>query len=195
MFRGNKPVLILPAILMIVMFIGGYQFLQGSEAVTNEELQDLIEVQLEANQANGDLQVRANWDWTIMPAEGLYGEDYIGITLMDQTMGEARTDLEFVEAKVELLYGDQVIEEAEGTIVENGIIFAFSNKMDENVTYGNLGRVRVTVEGEELQPEDVRLHLLHTWVEHTPLDKEDASFASPTFGNATNVPYWIISYP
>ncbi|TWI57833.1 hypothetical protein [Halalkalibacter nanhaiisediminis] len=195
MFRGNKPVLILPAILMIVMFIGGYQFLQGSEAATNEELQEVIDIQLEANRANDDLRIRANWDWTIMPAEGLYGEDYIGIALIDQDTGEARTDLEFVDSRIEVLFGDQVIEEAEGTVVDNGIIFAFSNKMDENVTYGNLGRVEVTVGGEELQADDVQLHFLHTWTEHSPLDKEDATFAQPTFGNAANVPYWITTRP
>lgn len=193
MFRGNKPVLILPAILMLVMFIGGYQFLQESETITNEELQEVIDLQVEAKETDKDLQVKANWDWTMMPTEGFYGEDYIGVTLIDEETGEARTDLEFEESKVELLSADQVIEESEGTVVENGIIFSFSNKMVEHESYGNLGKVRVTVKGEEIRPEAVRIYLLHTWVEHSPLAKEDATFTNPVFTGAANVPYWIVS--
>ncbi|WP_332632091.1 hypothetical protein [Halalkalibacter flavus] len=190
MFRGNKPVLILPAILAVVMLFGGYQFLQGSEAITNEELQDVIELELETTKTEQGVEIAANWDWTVMPAEGLYGEDYIGIVIMERETMTPRTDIEVEKALLELLYADRTIEQSEGTVVENGIIFPFSNKLVEHESYGNVGRLRVNVTGEEIESEDVVLTFLHTWTEHAPLEKTDALLSSPTFTGAANVPHW-----
>ncbi len=126
-----------------------------------------------------------------MPVEGLYGEDYLSIYVLDQSTGIARTDVEMEEGLVQLLHADQVIEEDTGTFVDNGIIFTFSNKLVDHESYGNLGQVRVKVEGLNLNPNDVKVQLLHTWTEHSPLELEDATFASPSFSGAANVPYWI----
>ncbi|MFC0558119.1 hypothetical protein ACFFH4_03530 [Halalkalibacter alkalisediminis] len=62
MFSGNKLVLILPGILMVVMLIGGYQFLQGSEEVTNEQLQELVDSQVNIIEVESGLQVEVAWD-------------------------------------------------------------------------------------------------------------------------------------
>ncbi|WP_227934999.1 hypothetical protein [Alkalihalobacillus deserti] len=191
MFGGNKPVLILPGILMLVMLIGGYQFLQNSETITNEDLQTILNSQVNITEIESGLQIEAGWDWTVMPAEGLYGEDYIGIYVLDSSTGEVRTDVDIKDGLVELLYSEHVIEESVGTTVENGVIFAFSNKLVDHESYGNLGQVKVKIEGADLNVDDVKVQLLHTWTEHSPLEKEDATFSSPVFTGATNVPYWI----
>ncbi|NEU30751.1 hypothetical protein GN156_08170 [bacterium LRH843] len=193
MFRGNKPVLILPAILMIIMFIGGYQFLQTTGTTTNEDLKEVMELDLATTKVKDELQIEVNWDWTVMPAEGFYGTDYVGIAFIDKETGEILHDAQFEESKLELLYADRVIEESVGTVVQNGIIFEFSNKLVEQESYGNLGRAIVTVRGKDVKPEDVQVHYLHTLVEHSPLVKEDATFQTPNFSNATNVPYWILT--
>ncbi|MFC0473543.1 hypothetical protein ACFFHM_24305 [Halalkalibacter kiskunsagensis] len=193
MFRGNKPVLILPAILMVLMLLGGYHFLQESESVTNEDLQNIIEVQVSTNTTRQGLDIEANWDWTVMPVEGLYGEDYIGISVINRETGQVRTDIEIENGILELLYANQVIEQTEGTVVENGIIFAFSNQLIEHESYGNIGRVGASIIGEGLEKDDIIVTLLHTWSDHTPLEMEDARFSSPTFTGAANVPHWIVS--
>lgn len=194
MFRGNKPVLILPGILMVVMILGGYHFLQQEEMITNEQLPEVMEMEVDKTPTDDGVRVEANWDWTTMPEEGMYGEDYIGITVTDPATGKPRYDLSFAEGLLELRYGDQVIEEAEGVAVDNGIIFAFPNKVEENMSYGNLGSVSVEVLGAGIEPEHIELHFLHTWVEHSPLVKEDAAFTEPVFDGAANVPYWVTSY-
>ncbi|KHF41816.1 hypothetical protein [Halalkalibacter okhensis] len=192
MFRGNKLVLILPAILAIVMLIGGYHFLESSEAITNEELQDVIELDLNTNKTAHGMKVTANWDWTVMPAEGLYGEDYIGIVIMERDTMTPRTDIEVEGAVLELLYADRTIEQSEGTMVENGIIFPFSNKIEEHESFGNVGRLQVEIFGEDIEGGDVFLTLIHTWTEHAPLEMTDASLSSPTFTGAANVPHWSL---
>ncbi|MDT8861713.1 hypothetical protein N0O92_15960 [Alkalihalobacillus sp. MEB130] len=190
MFRGNKPVLILPAILAVIMIIGGYQFLQGSEAITNEELQNVIDFQLDTRETDQGIEITANWDWTVMPAEGLYGEDYIGVVVMEKNTMTPRTDIVVEQGQLELLYADRTIEETKGTVVENGIIFPFSNKLVEHESYGNVGRLKVNLAGEDIEGEDVILTLIHTWTDHAPLEKTDASLSSPTFTGAANVPHW-----
>jgi hypothetical protein len=194
MFRGNKPVLILPGILMVLMLVGGYQFLQGSESITNEELQNVVDYQVEIKEMDNGLHINARWDWTKMPVEGLYGEDYIGLYVIDQDLEEARSDIKIEEAVLQLLYSDRVIEESAGVPVQNGVIFAFSNKLVEHESYGNLGQVKVKMIGDELSSEDVRIQLLHTWTDHTSLEKDDATLAVPSFPGAANVPYWIKTF-
>jgi len=189
MFQGNKLVLILPGILMLVMLVGGYQFLQGSEAITNEELKDMVEYEAEIQETESGLYIDANWDWTIMPIEGLYGEDYLSVYFMDGD--KVRTDVVIEKAELQLLHSDQIIEVQTGEKVANGVIFSFSNKIVEHESFGNLGQLQVVVSGTDLTENDVRIQLLHTWTEHAPLEKEDATFSAPTFTNAANVPYWI----
>ncbi|WP_332691104.1 hypothetical protein [Halalkalibacter lacteus] len=194
MFRGNKPVLILPAILMVLMLLGGYHFLQESEAITNEDLQKRIEFQVSGNKTEEGMDVEANWDWTVMPVEGLYGEDYIGVSVIDRETGQVRTDIEIENGTVELFYANRIIEQSEGIVVDNGIIFAFPNQLIEHESYGNIGRVEARIVGENLDKDDIIVNLLHTWSDHSPLEMEDAAFSSPTFTEAANVPYWIVSY-
>ncbi|GAE24783.1 hypothetical protein JCM9140_735 [Halalkalibacter wakoensis JCM 9140] len=191
MFRGNKPVLILPAILAIIMILGGYHFLQGSETITNEELQDVMEFELDYTQTEKGIKLTGEWDWTIMPQEGLYGEDYIGIVVMDQETGVPRTDVD-LQGSLELLYAGQPIEQTDGTTVDNGLIFSFSNKLVEHESFGNIGQFEVLFDGEGIDKEDIIVTLLHTWTEHAPLDKTDALLVEPTFIGAANVPYWTV---
>jgi hypothetical protein len=194
MFRGNKLVLILPAILIVLMLLGGYHFLKESESITNEDLQNKIEFKLNTNKTMEGLDVEVNWDWTVMPSEGLYGEDYLGISVIDKETGQARTDIEFEKGIVELLYAERIIEQSEGAVVENGMIFAFSNQLVEHESYGNVGRVKASLVGDRLEEVDIVVKLLHTWSDHSPLEVEDATFPSPTFTGAANVPHWIVSY-
>ncbi len=193
MFRGNKPVLILPGILMIVMFIGGYTFLHKSETMTNEQLQRAVDIDVETFSREDGLQIEINWDWTTMPSDGVSGDDYLGVALIDKTSNEARTNLDFTDATLQLIHGGEVIKEVEGRQVENGLIFAFPNKMIDYTSYGNVGAASVIVKGEELDQELVRVQLLHTWTEHGGLKQEDALFKAPSFQDGTTVPYWIIS--
>ncbi|ARK29402.1 hypothetical protein BkAM31D_05795 [Halalkalibacter krulwichiae] len=194
MFRGNKPVLILPGILMLIMFVGGYQFLNGSDPITNEELQNVMSTDVDVAETVEGLQIKASWDWTVMPVEGLYGEDYIGIYVVDPATEAVRTDIEIEDAHLELHYSDTVIENDEGVIVDNGVIFAFSNKLVEHESFGNLGQVSAKIKGDHLSVSDIRIHLLHTWTEHAPLEKVDATFQDPNFTGAANVPHWIRTF-
>lgn len=195
MFQGNKPVLILPAILMVVMFIGGYMFLKQTNAVTNEDLQHVVE--LEANRVEtGDdtLRIDVHWDWTTMPSEGLDGYGYIGVALMDKENKVLREDVNVLQADLELAYGGgEIMREIEGTNVDNGVIFAFKNEVIDNRSYGNIGRATVVIEGEDIDNTLVRVHYLHTWTDEGKLVLEDALFQNPTFEGNRDVPYWVIS--
>ncbi|MDV2683201.1 hypothetical protein RYX56_02320 [Alkalihalophilus lindianensis] len=192
MFNGNKLVLILPAILMALMFWGGYHFLGENEALTHEQLEEEIEINVVASERGEDWLVKVNWDWTAMPEGGLYGDDYVSITVLDES-GKAREDVSLTQSELELIYADEIIYQTEGETVTNGVIFAYPNQFDEHKSYGNLGQAVIRVNGENIQQEDISVQMLHTWINHSPLTKEDAQLTNPDFSGAINVPYWLVS--
>lgn len=188
MLNSNKTVLVLPLLLMLIMFIGGYFFLSGTEEITNEQLQEKIELEATYYISDSTIFINGEWNWSVMPAEGLYGDDYIGVPFQ-HTDG----NVELV-ATLELTYGDQVIEQIEGIHVDNGIIFPFPNHMIEQVSYGNSGRFAVELKySDDVDVDELSVHYLHTWTNHAPLMMEDATFQSPMFGEALDVPHWVLS--
>ncbi|WP_100406825.1 hypothetical protein [Bacillus solitudinis] len=181
MFRDNKIVLLLPAILMVVMVFGGYYYLNNTDVVTNEELEQFAKLDSSIQETENGWEITAEWDWTMMPTDGLYGEDYLGIHL-----GE---NIEVVSSTLKLYHADGIVLENEGAIVENGVIFSFPNEIIENEVLGNRGTAVVKV---EKMPSNASIHLLHTWTAHSPLEKNEASLSNPLFGEAKNVPYWTL---
>ncbi|WP_088102450.1 hypothetical protein [Halalkalibacter urbisdiaboli] len=191
MFHSNKLVLILPGILVGLMVFGGYYFLNHTETVTNEEMKEFVELSLDAHPVKEGLKVVSEWDWTVMPEDGIYGEDYLGFAIEGGTL---QTNAEFIEAHLEVYHASEIVYESTGTVIENGVIFAFPNEIAENTVVGNRGRAEITIKGEgHISLEDISVQLLHTWVAHSPLTMTDATFRTPEFEHARNVPYWIIS--
>ncbi|MEC2070549.1 hypothetical protein [Alkalihalophilus marmarensis] len=190
MFNGNKLVLILPAILMAIMFWGGYHFLGENETLTHEQLKEETGLVAEADDTGDGWLVNISWEWASMPDGGLYGEDYVSAAVLDED-GHAREDITFTDMKLELVYGDEVIYETEGEAVSNGVIFAYPNEIQEHQSLGNNGQAVVRLNGDEINKEDISIRMLHTWVNHSPLTKEDALFSNPDFSGAANVPYWV----
>ncbi|MGN7311897.1 hypothetical protein ACTHQ4_12450 [Alkalicoccobacillus gibsonii] len=170
-------VFVLPVVLMLVMGFGGYAFLQSDEASewTNEDLQGNIEwTGTQAGQT-----VELSWEWPGMPVDGMFGDDYLSVVGPVEGI------------KVELHASDGILLEEEGTEVDNGWIVSFPTELVENKSYGNRGTLIIDLESSEASLDELNVQLLHTWTQHAPLEKEDATFDQPTFGEATNVPYWV----
>ncbi len=86
---------------MVLMVFGGVYFLQDHEAVTNEEMQNHVELLVDVRESAEGLYVSAEWDWTVAPAEGLFGDDYLGVSLLDGN-GEGRTDVDYEDGELVL---------------------------------------------------------------------------------------------
>lgn len=170
-------VFLLPALLMIVIAGSGYMYLKNdhSDELTNESLKE----QIDWTASENGTTVEVSWEWPGMPSDGIFGDDYIGI------VGPVK------EVHVELHASDGVLYEGIGEPVENGWIITYPNRLEENKSLGTLGTVFIELESEESSIEDLSLYHLHTWSEHAPLETDDATLTDPTFGEATNVPYWL----
>ncbi|WP_156816990.1 hypothetical protein [Salsuginibacillus kocurii] len=188
LFNGNKLVVILPIFLMAFMFFGGWFYLQQSDVISNEDLYEHVELEAQLEE-NSTQQLDVSWEWRETPEEGLVGEDYIGISVIDEDEQPLLSE-EIEEASLQLFDGEDVIYETEGEEVENGIIFSFPNELEENVTYGNEGHINMTITGSA---ESASVSYLHTWVEHDGLESEDARFFSPSFaGQDEENVSWVI---
>ncbi|WP_100398360.1 hypothetical protein [Bacillus sp. FJAT-44742] len=195
MLNGNKLVVILPVFLMIFLFVGGAVYVQQSEEVTNEALHEEVEwdtLMTHNGEDEGLTTLRAAWEWTAMPSEGLAGEDYIGVTFLDEDGQPMQAELAD-ESHIYLTYGNEVVYEDEAVSVENGFVFSFPNETDEHQSFGDRGSIEVTVETED-NPQRAIVSYLHTWEAHDGLEKTDARFFEPVLSGmrGSDSSYWVI---
>ncbi|WP_026674728.1 hypothetical protein [Alkalihalobacterium bogoriense] len=191
MLNGNKVVIILPLLVVAFIFYGGYSYWQSIGSVTNEELSQYVNFDHKLEPRNDQFILTSEWEWTEMPAEGLIGTDYIGVSLLDAN-GQQLEDVSFANGKIELFYGNKIIYEAEGTLLENGYMFSFPNEMIEHETFGNNGRISVSFQtSDDTEGHRVSISYLHTWGEHELLHIEDARFLTTNVNEAA-IPHWIL---
>ncbi len=194
MLNGNKLVIILPLLLMGFIFYGGYHYLNQSAAITNEQLFQVIDMDANISKFNETVEVHGTWNWEEMPIEGLIGKDYIGVSLIDGDSGNQLDNLNVKQSQLFLKHGEKVIFQAEGLIVENGLIFAFPNEIIEHESYGNKGEFIVTFMLEEEITVKASIVLLHTWEEHEGLILTDARMVNPEFTGDVQVAFWTTEW-
>ncbi len=179
--RRHWVVFVLPAILMIFIAVGGFIYLDQDESVSNEELQQ--EIDLTASLVD-EQTVRIEWEWPQMPTEGIFGTDYIGLSF-DGDFGTIEPGVVTLPVEPEQTF--------QGTLVENGVVFPFPTEMQDHQGVGTRGTI-IQALPEYVNVEDIEISLLHTWTNHEELTLEDATFAEPQFGDATNVLHWVRTY-
>ncbi|MEB1807648.1 MAG: hypothetical protein LPK26_10240 [Bacillaceae bacterium] len=187
MFRGNAAVIILPLLLMGFIFYGGYHYLNTSDQLTNEELDTVMSLVVEASSSGDKHTINGYWDWKEMPVDGVLGHDYIGVKFVDEEQHSVDPEL-ISGSKLELLHGEQVIYETEGTIVHDGIIFEFPNEVQEHIGYGNKGSFEIVLGDEFYSGNEVSISYLHTWEEHGGFSFEHARFSNIN----VDIEHWII---
>ncbi|WDF03090.1 hypothetical protein [Shouchella hunanensis] len=178
--KRHWVVFILPAILMVFIALGGFIYLSQDDTLSNEELQKEVEFTAVFQQQ----AVTIEWAWPQLPTEGIYGIDYIGLSF-DGDPQAVEIGQVTLPVEPEQTY--------DGFAVENGIIFAFPTEMQEHQSVGTRGQL---IQGlpPEVDVENVKVTLLHTWTNHEDLLLEDATFANPQFGQAKNVQHWVKTY-
>ncbi|BAB05155.1 hypothetical protein P4631_13075 [Halalkalibacterium halodurans] len=187
---GNKIVFLFPATLMVLLFIGGYFYLQQETEFSNEELKDVVSFDVEAEAIENQLTVQVEWDWNAMPTDGLYGMDYISIAMM-----EPADEIVFTEGDIRLFYGHEEIFRSKGKVVSDGVIFSFPNELRDFESFGNLGEIVVDIEGEQLEKTELTVYYVHTWSHHLGMLRDSAKLDEPSFENGPNVPYWVLTKP
>ncbi|AXF54738.1 hypothetical protein [Salicibibacter kimchii] len=185
MFKsGNTWMIIIPGFLMVSLFIGGWLYVVGEDTMQHENLQD--DAQINANIDGEDLS--GGWNWTTLPEGELAGEDYIGIIAYEN--GEILPGDEFDQQQLELRQDGEVIYEEEGTVVEEGLIFEFPNRMEATDIYGYEGAVSAQLPDAS---DEVEIYYLHTWINHAGQGGEDPSFNDPPFpGMEDNDDFWWV---
>ncbi|WP_240378118.1 hypothetical protein [Bacillus piscicola] len=178
MFSGNKLVVILPVVLMLLLFAGGSLYINKAQVVTNEKLNEQIEWDTSFEAAESGAQLEGTWEWKVMPEDGVQGLDYIGVTLLDKNGAPLpRETLKSYKLVVETKEGKK---EAESEIVDNGILFSFLTEMEEYDVVGSKGSFTVETD-TDIIPERAVVSYLHTWEEHQGIKSKDARFFEREF--------------
>ncbi|MFV8826626.1 hypothetical protein [Alkalihalobacterium sp. APHAB7] len=187
MFRGNAAVIILPLLLMGFIFYGGYHYLNTSGQLTNEELDTVVSFVVEADSHGSKHTITGYWDWKEMPVDGMLGHDYIGVKFVEEEQDSFDPQL-ISGSALQLLHGEQVIFETEGTLVLDGIIFEFPNEVQEHIGYGNKGSFEIELDSKLYSGNEVSISYLHTWEEHEGFSFDHARLSKEN----VDIEHWII---
>ncbi len=190
-FNGNKLVVILPVLLMIFLFAGGSYYINQTEVVNNEELDEKINWETTLLQTEDSSVLEATWNWSVTPSDGMAGEDYIGVTFIDEK-GEALPAELMDDYQLTLKVEGEDITEG-GEAANNGIIFSFPNEIEENKTLGDKGSLRVETTSAS-NPVRAVISYLHTWEDHGGLQSKDARFFNREFagkGDKDESFFWV----
>ncbi|OLO26923.1 hypothetical protein BTR23_21355 [Alkalihalophilus pseudofirmus] len=188
MFKGNAAVIVLPLLLMGFIFYGGYHYLNSSDEITNESLDQVLSFVVETTTNGTSQTISGNWDWKEMPIDGLLGDDYIGVKIG----GEGEQDNigeEYIQsARLILKHGGKEIYETNGTLVHDGVVFTFPNELQDHIGFGNMGSFEIVIVGEAFIGTDVSISYMHTWEIHESLSFDQARLSTAN----VDIDHWII---
>ncbi|MCD8508744.1 MAG: hypothetical protein LRY73_01820 [Bacillus sp. (in: Bacteria)] len=163
--RQNLIVILLPLAVMLGLFSVGFYIINQSSAVTNEDLVNHIQMELDIQLEEGvGYQVDVVWSWNDFPNDGLMGDDFIEIVLLNDSMEPIK-----VADSIGSLYlkqGNDIIFETSHIVVsDEGIAFQFPNKSEDNLLFGPKGEVNVNFPLQEEAIAYIEVKYYHTWKE------------------------------
>lgn len=159
--------------------------------MTNEELSQVVSLDMDVNPVDEyKLEIKGNWKWNEVPQDGIIGEDYIGISVLNSS--GVSVSGPFLNGKLQLTFQDEIIYETEGHPSENGYLFSFPNELKDQIVFGNEGEFSIIAEPQQKEDVQVIVSYLHTWSEHGGLSIGDSRFLSPQFEKGPIESYWVI---
>ncbi|ADU29929.1 hypothetical protein [Evansella cellulosilytica] len=190
--KQHRIVLFLPLAVMIGLFIFGYITFTQTPAITNEELVNHIEFTVDTNaESDGSYSVDVTWHWTDFPQDGLSGDDFIEIILlngeMESVQGTITSEHLLLHQSEDIIYDNNV-----STETDNGIAMRFPNEMRDNEMLGPRGNISLYV--KDALDDDihyVQAIYYHTWggiVEDLPHHHSIVDF----LGEQEGLRYWDI---
>ncbi|WP_280768433.1 hypothetical protein [Salipaludibacillus daqingensis] len=182
--KGNAIVLLLPATVMIGLFIFGYITLSQTEEVSNEDLKESLSI----NEEIVDHQtLKINWQWGDFPEDGIRGEDFLEIALPDGTEEMS------IETELILTQGDDIVYESNHFVKSDGsIIISFPNEVQDEQILGPSGEVVVRFSETVLDQRQGNTDYYHTWYDHNIQLKEGMDIEETLIGDHIQS-YWKVS--
>lgn len=190
MFSGNRLVVLLPLTLMVFLFVLGGLYLIQTETVTNQSLKEEVSWEIHTSQVGDRFLLEASWNWGYLPEDGVRGEDYIGVSMLDR-QGNSIPIEQYEVYELEVHHENHI---REGELVGSGVLFSFPNALEENKVVGESGTVRIVVEGE-VPPIRAIVSYLHTWEDHDGLISKDPRFFEREFAGReadSETFYWVM---
>lgn len=196
LLQRNAAVFLLPLILMGVIFFGGYLFLKQSSQFTNEQLAETIFLNVRVKQTENRTTIEGEWDWNEVPQDEIVGDDFIGITLLDEN--HHPVDFQAAKATLKLYDDNNVIFQTTGEKRGKGYLFTFPNKLEGQHLYGYRGLFSLETNGAILEDGmKIAVSYLHTWKDGVRFPSDDTRFQQVDFAKDIDGHYWVIErfYP
>ncbi|MDA3131098.1 hypothetical protein ACFPTR_09970 [Aliibacillus thermotolerans] len=176
MFSGNRLVVILPLIVVVFLTVLGGVYLLQADSVTNETLKEEVSWNIHTSKTGDIFSLEATWSWGHLPSDGVRGEDYIGVSLLDAN-GHLIPAEQYEVYELEVNHEQQI---REGELVGSGVLFSFPNDLEENKVIGESGTVHIAIRSD-ISPKRAIISYLHTWEHHDGLVSKDPRFFEREF--------------
>lgn len=184
--KGNAIVIILPAVVMIGLFLFGYMSISQSDSITNEDLQHSID--MTATEMNENT-VEINWQWGDFPEEGIQGNDYIEVFLNDE---EKTLDSVIEGVDISLWHGDQIVyESAEFFLSDEGVVLSIPNEVRDEQILGPFGQVTLHFPEYVNVVSELQWRYYHTWTEHS-INEDNGMSMVDRFSEEQIQSYWSV---
>ncbi|MDG5788736.1 hypothetical protein QA612_14770 [Evansella sp. AB-P1] len=188
--RQNRIVLLLPLTVMVFLFIFGYLTINQAQSITNEELNEHIEFQLEVTTNENIPHALGRWNWLDFPEDGMLGHGIIEFIILNENM----KPIEFTERLgfLQLLQSSDVIFAVEDSFfTQEGIALTFENDIDENTMFGPKGLAILDLTELDERAVFLEVKYYHTWDEqqYTPIEGEEVIESLEAQGIYQ---YWVI---
>lgn len=191
--RQNLIVILLPLVVMLGLFAVGFFMINQSSVVTNEDLVSHLqmEIDLQPEEEETGYYVDVFWSWSDFPSDGLRGDDLIEIVMLNDSM-EPVQGVDSV-GSLYLMQGNNIIyETSDNVFSDEGIVFQFPNKSENNLLFGPKGELMLKIPLQEEAIAYIEVKYYHTWEEwDTQLETNEA--VENLFQRLSVDNYWIAS--
>ncbi|MDQ0254422.1 hypothetical protein J2S74_001797 [Evansella vedderi] len=190
--KQNRIVILLPLSVMIGLFLFGFYIINQSSSVTNEELVNHLQMEIELIQEDENIpSLQTNWVWSDFPSDGIAGDDIIEFIFLNDSMEVI--PFFHVDGLLQLEQSNEVIyEENNFYRTDEGIAFRFPNKVEDNQIYGPRGNAVLYFQEIEENVAYIEVKYYHTW-EVWGMELENGKGINEILNNSGFKEYWVAS--
>jgi len=156
--KGNAIVLLLPASVMIGLFIFGYISLSQTETISNQDLIHSIAI---TEEVIDEQTLQIQWQWGDFPEDGIEGDDFIEIILPAELQDQK------LNVAISLSQGEKIVYKNDFFVVsDDRLTIAFPNEVQDEKILGPSGEVIVYFSEPILDDWQGQVRYYHTWNDH-----------------------------
>lgn len=181
--KGNAIVLLLPAAVMIGLFIFGYISLSETESTSNEDLKNSMSI---TEKVIDEQTLLIQWQWGDFPEEGIQGDDFIEVILPEELQNQK------IGITISLSQGDKIVYKNDDFVKsDDRLMVTFPNEVQNEQILGPSGELTIDFSDSVLKEWHGSVRYYHTWYDHD-VETEMGMEIEDSLISESIQSYWVV---